>query len=327
MFPHKQIKAWNLALTSLQQDIAVLLLYVLESKGSSPGRQGFFMVVNRNGVIEGSIGGGIMEHKFAEMARERLSLEDPVLSVRRQVHDKTETKDQSGMICSGEQTILLYTLRKEDIAAVADMVDCLEACRNGTLQLSPAGLGFSDRVPAEDFYFDKRSPTDWRYEEKAGYKHRLFIVGGGHCALAFSRIMRTMDFYISVVEHRPELATLVLNESAHEKILVQEYEELKERIPAGALNHYVVVMTLGYRTDDKVVRALLGKPFRYFGLLGSKAKFEKLLETYRSEGFPEELLRGIRSPAGLSIHSQTPEEIAISIAAEIIQVKNEPGKL
>src|SRR5882757_3824265 len=138
MFPNKQIKAWNLALTSLQQDIPVLLLYVLESKGSSPGRQGFFMVVNRDGVIEGSIGGGIMEHKFAEMAREQLSLDDVPLSVRRQVHDKSESRDQSGMICSGEQTILLYTLRREEIAAVADMVACLEACRNGTLQLSPA---------------------------------------------------------------------------------------------------------------------------------------------------------------------------------------------
>lgn len=322
MSPDKQVITWRLALTSLQQDIPVLLLYVLESKGSSPGRQGFFMVVNGRGEIEGSIGGGIMEHKFAGMAREKLDQGDVMLSVRRQVHDKQVTKDQSGMICSGEQTILLYTFRSQDKKTVEELVDCLSAGRNGTLQLSPAGIGFSARVPSADFYFTRSAEEDWRYEEKAGYKHRLFIVGGGHCALAFSRIMRMMDFHISIFDHRPELGTLSENVFVHEKVFVQDYEELRERIPAGVDSHYIVVMTQGYRTDDWAVRAVLDKEFRYFGLLGSAAKFRKLLTDYRAEGIAEELLGRIHSPAGLAINSQTPEEIAISIAAEIIGVKN-----
>jgi xanthine dehydrogenase accessory factor len=82
-------------------------------------------------------------------------------------------------------------------------------------------------------------------------------------------------------------------------------------------------MTLGYRTDDQAVRAVLDKQFRYIGMLGSKAKFGKLLADYRAEGIAEEQLQRIHSPAGLPIRSQTPEEIAISIAAEIIKVKNE----
>ncbi|HEX9510959.1 MAG TPA: XdhC family protein [Puia sp.] len=322
MFPDKQLIAWKLALSSLQQGIAVLLLYVLESKGSSPGRQGFFMVVNTGDEIEGSIGGGIMEHKFTEMARERLKQDEALLSVHRQVHDKTVTKDRSGMICSGEQTILLYRLGEKDRTAIEHIVACLEFFRNGTLQLSPVGLAFSEQVPSTNFYFDKQSEADWRYEEKAGYKHRLFIVGGGHVALAFSRIMRMMEFHISIFDHRPELVTLSRNEFVHEKILVQEYAELRERIPVSGPNRYIVVMTLGYRTDDQAVRAVLGKQFRYFGLLGSKAKFGKLLADYRAEGIEEETLQLIHSPAGLSINSQTPEEIAISIAAEIIQIKN-----
>ena len=325
MFPDKQLIAWKLALSSLQRGIAVLLLYVLESKGSSPGRQGFFMVVNAKDEIEGSIGGGIMEHKFTEMARERLRQDEALLSVHRQVHDKTVTKDRSGMICSGEQKILLYRLGEMDRTAIGKIVDCCCGFRSGALQLSPAGLAFSEEVPATDFYFDMQSETDWWYEEKAGYKHRLFIVGGGHVALAFSRIMRLMDFHISIFDHRPELATLVKNEFVHEKILVQEYTELNERIPASGVNRYIVIMTLGYRTDDQAVRAVLDKQFRYFGMLGSKAKFGKLLADYRIEGIAEEQLQRIHSPAGLPIRSQTPEEIAISIAAEIIKVKNEGG--
>ena len=66
------INTWMLADKSLNEKVAVMLLYVLESSGSSPGRQGFFMAVNEKGVMEGSVGGGIMEHKFVELAKERL---------------------------------------------------------------------------------------------------------------------------------------------------------------------------------------------------------------------------------------------------------------
>src|SRR6266850_709493 len=107
MSPHKQLVTWGLALSSLRKGVAALLLYVLESKGSSPGRQGFFMVVNAEGEMEGSIGGGIMEHKFTEMAKDKLGVGSQESGVRKQFHDKSATKDQSGMICSGEQTILL----------------------------------------------------------------------------------------------------------------------------------------------------------------------------------------------------------------------------
>ena len=66
------LKTWNLIWQSLERTVPVMLLYVLESKGSSPGRRGFFMAVNAKGEMEGSIGGGIMEHKFVELAKERL---------------------------------------------------------------------------------------------------------------------------------------------------------------------------------------------------------------------------------------------------------------
>lgn len=322
LFPDKQVIAWELALTSLQMGIPVMLLYVVESRGSSPGRQGFFMVVNERGETEGSIGGGIMEHKFTELVREQLGRKDIALSLRRQVHDKDAVRDQSGMICSGEQTILLYSFRLEDIAVIRNIKTCLEEHRNGTLQFSPAGMRWLAETPSHDFSFYKRSETDWGYEEKVGYKQALLIIGGGHCALAFSRIMRMMDFHISVYEHRHSLATLDRNVFAHEKILLDDYEELRERVPDAGNNRCIVVMTLGYRTDDRAVRALWGKEFGYFGLLGSRAKVERLWGVYRAEGIAEEVLQKIHAPAGLAIKSQTPEEIAVSIAAEIIQVRN-----
>jgi xanthine dehydrogenase accessory factor len=83
----------------------------------------------------------------------------------------------------------------------------------------------------------------------------------------------------------------------------------------------MVVMSFGYRSDDIAVRALLGKRFNYFGILGSKNKIEKMFAEYSAEGLANEL-KNIHAPVGIPIASQTPEEIAVSIAAEIIRVKN-----
>ena len=81
-------------------------------------------------------------------------------------------------------------------------------------------------------------------------------------------------------------------------------------------------MTLGYMSDEMVIRSLFIRDFKYFGVLGSKAKMKKLLTTLEKEGFDKDRLSRIRTPIGLHINSRTPEEIAISITAEIISVKN-----
>jgi len=317
----KPLQVWNLTNKSLQEKIPVILLYVLESKGSSPGRQGFFMTVNAKGEMAGSIGGGIMEHKFVEMAKERLRTGSREAGVRKQIHDKTAATDQSGMICSGEQTILLYPVRSKDADIVQRLIASLEQFKNGTLTLSPAGIDFEDRVPGEDFVYSLTSEDNWLYKEKTGYKNQLFIIGGGHCALAFSKLMREMDFYITLFEERAGLNTLAKNEFAHEIMIVDDYTALSNLIPSGK-SQYVVIMTFGYRTDDIALRALLGKNFTYLGVLGSKTKMEKLFAAYREEGIDENVLQRICTPVGLDINSETPEEIAVSIAAQIIQIKN-----
>lgn len=322
----KSLLVWNFINGSLKNSIPVMLLYVVESKGSSPGRQGFFMAVNSAGEMEGSIGGGIMEHKFVEMAREQLKVpgtgdKGQGGTLKKQVHDKLAATDQSGMICSGEQTILLYPVKEADLGAVRQLIASLEENRNGTLQLSPKGLGFSAVVPARDHSFSLLSETEWEYRERTGYSNQLFIIGGGHCSLAFSRLMREMDFYITLFEERQGLNTLAKNEFAHEIIYVDDYTGLGNSIPSGP-GQFVVIMTFGYRTDDIALRSLLGRSFAYLGVLGSRTKMEKLFAQYRKEGVTDNVLQRIHSPIGLDISSRTPEEIAVSIAAEIIQVKN-----
>lgn len=321
---HKSLPIWHFIYNNLQQSVPVMLLYVLESKGSSPGRQGFFMAVDAAGKMEGSIGGGIMEHKFVEMAKEQLretsQLNEGGL-LRKQIHDKSAGNNQSGMICSGEQTLVLLPLRSSDVKTIAAIIESLEQNKNGTLQLIPNQISFSSNLPAVDYVFEMISDQNWKYSEKTGYKNQLFIIGGGHCALAFSKLMQGMDFYITLFEEREQLNTVEKNEFVQEKIFVEDYSALGNLIPSGR-NQYIVIMTFGYRTDAIALRSLLHKKYHYLGVLGSKTKMDKLFVEFMNEGIEESLLQNIHTPIGLSIHSQTPEEIAVSIAAQIIQVKN-----
>jgi xanthine dehydrogenase accessory factor len=323
---NKQLSVWQLIYKSLVQKVPALLLYVLESKGSSPGRQGFFMAVNSAGEMEGSIGGGIMEHKFVEMAKKKLqaaSNKELGSSITRQFHDKSAAKNRSGMICSGEQTNFLYRMQPDDLDDVNSLIECLQNNKNGLLELSPSGFSFSEEKEiVENFHFEFHSEENWIYREKIGYKNILYIIGGGHCSLALSGIMSLTDFYIHLVDDRKELNTFEENNFVHQKTIVDDYGELEKLILSNE-NTYVVVMTFGYRTDDIAIRALSKKSFAYFGLLGSIAKIKKMFSGYRKEGIAEKDLQKIHAPVGLPINSQTPEEIAISIAAEIIQVKNQ----
>jgi xanthine dehydrogenase accessory factor len=320
----KSLLTWQLINNSLQNKVPVMLLYVLESNGSSPGRQGFFMSVNSDGEMEGSLGGGIMEHKFVEMAKARLVQPDDELSVHKQIHDKSAPKHQSGMICSGEQTIFVYKVQTKDQEHIDNIIICLEAHQNGTLYLSPAGILFSSDLPEQAYSLHITNDKDWLYTEKIGYKNHLYIIGGGHCALAFSKIMRMMDFYIHLYDDRKNLNTMLKNDHVHEKHEVSNYSKLSNHIPQGE-NTYVVIMTFGYRTDYIALWSLLKKKFKYLGLLGSKNKIEKMFADYVNEGVDANVLESIHAPVGINIKSQTPEEIAISIAAEIIKVKNEIG--
>lgn len=315
------METWNFINNKYSAGIPVILLYVLESKGSSPGRQGFKMAVAADGDFCGTIGGGIMEHKFVEMAKVRLQQNKVQQEVYKQVHDKSAGHHQSGMICSGEQTVFLYPIQPPDIAHIETLISALQNNKNGTLTLSPNGISFSGDVLPQEFNFVHHSHASFFLQQRTGNINQLHIIGGGHCALALCRLMRTMDFTLFVYDERRGLNTMAENEYAHHKIITDSYESIGETIEEGDYV-YVVIMTFGYRTDDIALRALLGKKFKYMGVLGSKNKIGRMFAQYRKENIPESILEKIHAPVGIQVKSQTTAEIAVSIAAEIIGIKN-----
>lgn len=322
----KELELWHFVVEHLSRDENVMLLVVAESSGSSPGRQGYKMAVAADGELIGSIGGGVMEVDLVNQSRTLLS--EPGTTAagfsRDQIHRK-DVMNASGMICSGRQSVIFKLLTPDNGRAVQNALASLESNARLILTITPekfeVGKPQGRHLNARDSEFMKRSEVDFIFRELLGPRNDLYIIGGGHCALALSEIMSKMDFRISIFDDRPELNTLQKNEFADNISIVEGYDRIAEHIPSST-STYVVAMTLGYKSDAVVIRSLIEKEFKYFGVLGSRAKMATLMKELRREGLSAERLDKIRTPVGLPINSRAPEEIAVSIAAEIISIKN-----
>jgi xanthine dehydrogenase accessory factor len=185
---------WKFIRKQLESSRSVVLLCVVESDGSSPGRQGFKMAVAENQFF-GSIGGGIMEHKFVEFAKSMLRSKQADVKLVNQVHDKIPGQNQSGMICSGEQTNVLLPLNQSNLITVENILKSQENNTEGRIELSPAGISFfSGKSEAGDFYFEWKAEADWIYREKTGIKNHLYVIGGGRsCIVAVDEWIEFSD--------------------------------------------------------------------------------------------------------------------------------------
>ena len=311
---------WVNILEKLRIGKNVAVLYVLNSKGSSPGRQGFRMMATTDGYIQGSIGGGIMEHKLVEYTITRLKagLFSPFL--KHQIHQSDIPKDRSGMICSGEQTVAFYCLTSTHIDVVQKIIETLRQNSHITIKLTEQAFGILDQDAPILHAFQSSPSGQWKYTERLGFKEGISIIGAGHVSLALSEVMYRLGFFVEVIDDRAELNTFSKNTFAHKKTCIpfsQLGDYLKDK-----RDSFVAIMTFGYRSDEECIKQLLGHTFKYIGVMGSKEKMKQLLGELKDQGYSESEINRINTPIGLSIHSKTPMEIAVSIAAEIISIKN-----
>jgi len=308
-------------LQKLPSDIPVMLLQVVYSEGSSPGRQGFQMVVAKDGQFSGSIGGGIMEHKLVEFSKKKLSKKETNVELKYQYHDKNHSTQQSGMICSGHQAIAFFPFYKKDIELFQKIDQSIEFGQSDYLYFSPKGLSIISKdeltIPIG---FQKKTEIDWFYLEKINQQKVIHIFGGGHVSLALSQVMHFLGFYIIIYDDRKTINTLQQNNFCHEKHIIS-YDAIGSQFE-NCQDDYVIIMTFGYRPDKIVLKQLLGKDFFYIGMMGSKAKIKTLLAELELEGIPQASYEHVFTPIGLEIFSKTPQEIAISIVAEIIRETN-----
>ena len=147
----------------------------------------------------------------------------------------------------------------------------------------------------------------------------LYLVGGGHVAYYLSKLAATVGFHIHILDDREKFANAERFPDATE-VSVDSIPEWLERVTLSP-NAYVVILTRGHRYDLDALRALAPRNLQYLGLIGSRAKVSRLYEALRKESVPPDRLTRIHAPVGLNIGAVTPQEIAVSILAELIAVK------
>jgi len=149
---------------------------------------------------------------------------------------------------------------------------------------------------------------------------QLIIFGAGHIGSVLSQIGKLLDFSVTVVDNRPEFASRELLASA-DTVIAENYQQAIDALIITD-NTYVVILTHKHAHDFEVLEHLIHKPFRFLGMIGSKTKVAKVFQQLRATGVSEEIIKKIHSPIGINIGAHTPGEIAISIAAEMVAVRN-----
>ena len=147
---------------------------------------------------------------------------------------------------------------------------------------------------------------------------RLVILGCGHVGQAVAKVAAMIGWELAVVDDRPTFANPGLF-PAGVKVICDDFSRAIDAVQPGA-NDYFVIVTRGHQYDRLVLESLAGRKMAYVGLIGSKRRVRGLFDELMKEGVSKEWLDSLYSPIGLSIGAETPEEIAVSIMAEIIQV-------
>lgn len=157
------------------------------------------------------------------------------------------------------------------------------------------------------------------YLEIVEAKPVFVVVGGGHVGRAVAKLADFLDFHVAVIDDREDFANAELIPEADE-VICEDFEVALRNYPIEG-NTSIVLVTRGHKQDELSLRCCLGRGAEYLGMIGSKRRTATVLEHLLEEGFPAEELEKVRTPIGLEIGAETPEEIAVSILAEVIALR------
>ena len=151
---------------------------------------------------------------------------------------------------------------------------------------------------------------------------RAFIFGGGHVSKGISKIATLAGFSTSIIDNRQAFANAERFPEA-EATYAEEYEDVFPKLPVNS-SSYIIIVTRGHRDDMRVLRWAVNTPAKYIAMIGSKRKTISVVHELEKEGVPREAFDKVFAPMGLEIGAEMPEEIAISVVAEMIAVRRAP---
>lgn len=313
---------WPELVAELEAGRRVFLALVVDSTRGSPGTPASALLVTEAGKQSGTIGGGCMEQGLFQHARDVLRKGRYTARLSRLEHRNTGQEDASGLICGGSQTNLLAVIDPSHLAIAKTVADNFRNDRAGVLSISAETWTFeTDRQSPRSVWMEQTS--EWQVHLSTHNRKRIAIFGGGHCGAALARQMVRLGFSVILLEPRTDLFTL----DSMQQVTVLN----TDTFAAGAalVNYpemtFVVVLTPSAKLDVDALSGILNYPFPFIGVMGSRAKLNMIRKSIQDAGFGDEYWQRITAPVGLPIESDTPEEIAVSIAAQILNESRELG--
>lgn len=321
MLENSEWTLWNHVLAVLTKGEAVAFIAVVAHEKGSPGKTGFKMAFTADKKSVGTIGGGIMEFSLKEQYALQLRECKRFCDVRTLVHAlQTKRGEPSGLTCAGSETICAVSLYERDIPTVRSILEALTEHLPGMIGLTANGLTFSEGKQPVHSTFEQLSAFGWTYTENIGPEYSLYIIGGGHVGAALSRIAASLDLYVVVYDEREGSDVLAEHVAAHKKI-TDSYAHLGSHIMEPQKT-FAAIVTSDYTTDVVALDQLLPLRLAYVGIMGVEAKIARIKNSLAPDDQLEYERQHIHAPIGISIGSSTSDEIAVSIAAELISVRS-----
>ena len=341
------------AVDELGKGDQVVVATVVRTKGSTPQKPGAKLLVRQDGSGVGTLGGGCVEGDIWFAAKELMKRGGPTQYRDYQLNEDLAAQD--GLVCGGTMYFLIDPVYSPvEYLSVAREID--SAYKGGpsvalATLIKPAEDG-SAAIGAK-LFIREDGPTEGTLGSEAADREavekarelmvhgrndyvvsddgaelfieayttppQLVLCGGGHVSKAIAPLAKKLGFRVFVTDDREEFA----NEDRFPEadiVVARKPEDALQALPINA-NSFVIIATRGHRYDNVALEAAARTPAKYVGLLGSLRKTILIYEDLMQSGIPLPRIKEIRSPVGLDIHARTPDEIAMSIMAEILMFR------
>jgi len=334
-----------------------VLATMIRQTGSAPRAAGTKFLIMEDGSFVGTIGGGLLEAQVLEGAKEVLKTRSPL---RLNFILKGKDVEKTDMLCGGDAEVFLEPISPENLnhlhvfkkvmevnrrggsGVVATMVneDRWQAGQIPKMFIAPDGERIGSLLGLKEMestlkekmaqVLNQRQPDIILCRDDEGKELELFVepvaaepivyvFGGGHVSLQIVPVAAKVGFKVVVVDDRPEFADL---SNFPDAANVQQYsfEGVLDKFPIDQ-SSYIVIVTRGHIHDKTVLAQSLKTRAKYIGMIGSRRKRNMIYNALLEEGFTQDHLDRVHAPIGLNIGAETPEEIAVSIVAELIKVR------
>jgi xanthine dehydrogenase accessory factor len=308
---------------------------IVKKLGAAPREEGAKMFIGDDGVIFGTIGGGCVEAEV--WAAAKLVTRTQKVKTLSYRMDGRLVEDE-GMICGGNVDIFVEPALpryKNLYAAARDLEkmgkDALIITRFSNDSISKSLVGKDGLVSGDELTEEMEDPFgsflmgkrpvvgDGFIIEPVISSSSLYLFGAGHVSQFVSKVAAMAEFDVTVIDDREEFANREKFPEARE-VIVEDFHTVFDRLHFSG-REYVAILTRGHKHDALVLEEAMKKPTRYIGMIGSRRKTKLIYDHLKRKGVSAEALESVHAPIGLNIRAETPQEIAVSIVAQLIEVK------